>query len=700
MATVTNTIKLPDGTAPATASVEIELVASETASTGAAGWITASDITILSVARPTVTAGAWTASLTPNDDIDPAGTVYRVNEYVGRQRYVHHIDVGSGGGAVHDLLVDPPASVASSALLAHIDDTADAHDASAISVADSGSLFDGSNVETVLAELGGRLPWLLGASNDVDDTTAVAAAFASGRPVSFMAGETYIVRRRLSADTAGQVISGNGATLKRADQVSTTFATAVTANVTTSVTVASTAGLNVGDHVTVASVDHATYESGGTFTPLTISTIVGSVVTFDRAPNVTLGSGGELHSAYPQIRLAGDRCAVRDLRFDGNSAEWTFARWEQTSAIKMDGAAGIVEGCTIISQPGEGIFCLSDRSTISACAITDTNGNGVHFSGCSAPRLTASTIDTANLDTDVGHADGCVSISNDVADLTISGCELVGSTLAAVGGLDSADNSDLTIEGCTIRGCGSIIEAVLPVDRYVQGLVFTGNRCYDSGALEVAQSNTPATWPSRVVVTGNYLEDSRIKLKGVHDAVVTGNLVRWDANATDAMIEISGAPRRVNVSGNETVGGFIGVQIDGDTNGEPVMVASNLVRNATSRGITTRFATNGNMVTVQGNTVTSDSATMASGWIGIAIHQKQAALNNTVQADRASSGDYCISIGGTGDVFIQGNVLKGGEASIKQFGGTSGGVIQNNVYDTAPAIGGTHTVTGNVLVAF
>lgn len=122
MATVTNTIKLPDGTAPSYAAVVIELVASTTSR--AAGWITANDTTILSVARPTVTAGAWTASLTPNANITPSGTVYKVTETADKVRYIHYIEVDPDGGSVFDLLVDPPASVASAALTTHINTSA------------------------------------------------------------------------------------------------------------------------------------------------------------------------------------------------------------------------------------------------------------------------------------------------------------------------------------------------------------------------------------------------------------------------------------------------------------------------------------------------------------------------------------------------------------------------------------------------
>lgn len=117
MATVTNTVKLPDGSTPDRVDVVIELVASTTGR--AAGWITATDVTLEATVRPTVTAGAWSASLTPNADITPSGSVYKVTEYVDKTRYIHYIEVDSDGGSLFDLLVDPPASVASAALITH-----------------------------------------------------------------------------------------------------------------------------------------------------------------------------------------------------------------------------------------------------------------------------------------------------------------------------------------------------------------------------------------------------------------------------------------------------------------------------------------------------------------------------------------------------------------------------------------------------
>lgn len=117
MATVTNTVKLPDGSTPDRVDVVVELVASTTSR--AAGWITASDVTLEAVVRPTVTNSAWTASLTPNADITPSGSVYKVTEYVDKTRYIHYITVGSGGGSLFDLLTDAPASIDPTGLAAH-----------------------------------------------------------------------------------------------------------------------------------------------------------------------------------------------------------------------------------------------------------------------------------------------------------------------------------------------------------------------------------------------------------------------------------------------------------------------------------------------------------------------------------------------------------------------------------------------------
>lgn len=117
MATVTNTITLPDGSTPTRAVVQIRLVGSSNGSVN--GWVTATDEAVVSTVVPNVTNGSWSVDLIPNEDISPSGTAYRVIEYVRGAKYTSYIEVGSGGGTVHDLLVDAPGSAPSPGTEAH-----------------------------------------------------------------------------------------------------------------------------------------------------------------------------------------------------------------------------------------------------------------------------------------------------------------------------------------------------------------------------------------------------------------------------------------------------------------------------------------------------------------------------------------------------------------------------------------------------
>lgn len=174
MATVTNTITLPDGSAPVHAAVVVELVASTTSK--AAGWVTAEGTTILSKVRPTVTGGAWSADLTPNADITPSGTVYKITETADRYSYVNYITVDSDGGTVFSLLSDPPGSLASGPVAAHLANPTDAHDAAAISVSDPDGFFDGDTVEEVIAELGNAAAAGYGIASTTSDLTLTGDA--------------------------------------------------------------------------------------------------------------------------------------------------------------------------------------------------------------------------------------------------------------------------------------------------------------------------------------------------------------------------------------------------------------------------------------------------------------------------------------------------------------------------------------------
>lgn len=124
MATVSNSLRLPDGSVPQHAAVQIDLVSSTRFR--APGWITATGQAVVSPVRPAVVDGEWSVDLIANTAISPSGTVYRVSEYVGRRRYISYISVGADDASVADALTDEPGALPSPPLQAH-DSSVSAH---------------------------------------------------------------------------------------------------------------------------------------------------------------------------------------------------------------------------------------------------------------------------------------------------------------------------------------------------------------------------------------------------------------------------------------------------------------------------------------------------------------------------------------------------------------------------------------------
>jgi hypothetical protein len=104
----------------------------------------------------------------------------------------------------------------------HIDDTTDAHNASAISIADAGGHFTGTDVETALQELGAIGELVInvvdyGATGDgtTDDTSAIEDAIAAMTPGCTLyfpppTGTYYKITSTLSITQRGCLITGSG----------------------------------------------------------------------------------------------------------------------------------------------------------------------------------------------------------------------------------------------------------------------------------------------------------------------------------------------------------------------------------------------------------------------------------------------------------------------------------------------------------
>lgn len=148
MPTVTETITTNGSTAVAGATVKIRTYPG-------IAYHSAGDKSLIGqVSTTTDSNGTWSAALVACDLLNPAGTVYLVEVVSGTVRSNRFIDVPNTAGPffVEDILTDQPGTVASSALQAHLDDTVDAHDASAISVVPF-STVAATTVQAALEEL-------------------------------------------------------------------------------------------------------------------------------------------------------------------------------------------------------------------------------------------------------------------------------------------------------------------------------------------------------------------------------------------------------------------------------------------------------------------------------------------------------------------------------------------------------------------
>lgn len=116
--------------------------------------------------------GSLVLDLTPNADISPTGTYYTVT--IGDFSML--IEVDANGGDLQDLLADDPGVLAHTALSAHISDTVDAHDATAISFTPHGSIA-ATNVQAAIQEVRDEAS----SGTTVDVVSNVATARLLGR---------------------------------------------------------------------------------------------------------------------------------------------------------------------------------------------------------------------------------------------------------------------------------------------------------------------------------------------------------------------------------------------------------------------------------------------------------------------------------------------------------------------------------------
>lgn len=520
-----------------------------------------------------------------------------------------------------------------------------------------------------------------------DATVALQMLIARGKHIRLTPGKTYLVSGRIQL-LAGQIIYGNGATIKRAAQVSTTTATTITQDVTTAITVASTTGFRVGQEITI--LNGSTYDTSNRV----IGSIVGSVITVTTAFGISASGTTNVYISYYTVETAAG-CRVYDLVIDGNKANWPFRRWENTVELKWVGDRNVIQGCYIHDAAGESIESdgTGDYITVSDCVVKDSNGNGIHFGGNNHVVVDRCRFINCNLDSAVGHADGCVIWSNTITNATISNCYMENG-IAGIGSIDSNGNSDVTIIGNTIKSCTSYAIDIVCPGTDPGNIVIVGNRIYDSVLVSFNGTNAGAViFPNRIVFANNFLSNTNLICYRTRYVSITGNLFEDSADTTSKQIEINSAAKHTVVADNTIIGGQYAVYVD-DANVENVLIQGNQMINQNLHGVRVNNASIRNLI-ISNNVISNDSTASAS-YDAILHRDSQLAIGNVINLNKGHAGIYAQD----GSITLD-NVVRHGTASFSIRANTgSNSIIKNNQVTAAVSDGGTNTnITANVTIS-
>ena len=506
-----------------------------------------------------------------------------------------------------------------------------------------------------------------------DDTVALRQAIATGRHLRFTRGKTYIYSGNLGLQP-GQIVWGNGAVLKRRNQVHTTTSTTITKGQTKQIDVASTAGLLVGTDIAIDT------PSGYDPNPRTIVSISGNTLTLNLPFSIDSFGTADVHTTCNGISVKDD-CRVYDLVMDGNRANNSYGNWETTHELHMQGLRSLVSGCLFKEISAEAIYLERDDITVTNCTILNCNGNGVHLAVSNRSTIHGLRVIGANLKPAVGHADGCIVLSSLVDGLTVKNCYLE-NAICGVASWDQTDNSNLTIVGNTIVGCSfAALEGLSPAQDAPVHIVIANNRVYDSVAFFVKGYHGAATtvFPSHVVFAGNYLRNTRVEIGSARHVTIAGNQIE-DSGTTAVQVSVSSS-KHVLVRANTVTGGGLGVAVFGTS--ENVLVEGNSLSRQADGAV---FMPTAGLLNCQavGNSISADSAS-AANYKGITVSGKEVARENVVSIARGEAG-----ILANGQSIVKDNVVRSGSATyrIRAPSGSSGVLIKDNEVSAPVSNGG------------
>lgn len=525
---------------------------------------------------------------------------------------------------------------------------------------------------------------------------AITAAGANGTLV-FPAGATFKHSSRL-VPLSGQIWRGYGATIKRADQVLTTTATAIgTGSSPTTFTVASTNGWAIGMGLTI--FNGSSYDSGYH----EITAMGATTLTVNTAFTTAFPGGGSVVSAFEQIGSpAVSNVHLEGLTLDGNQANnSSLQKWDVSSEIFLVGDANIIRDCYIQNAQSEGIQVGGHNVIVDGNYLTNSQGNGIHLTGTFAAKVVHNYVKNANLSTTTGHyPNGCItySLNNPNAVFAFNYCE---NGTNGIGGITDEVDSFATFTGNIITNCPGHGTIVTMVSGASGGKAqFEGNHFYNSGPVYISNQDATPGWgqgPYAVTFIGNYLENTIAQLIAGNRVLFSGNTIT--NSDTNTILVLVKDMKDCVVSGNSLSFGGTGVYLDASvgTNNDNVKISGNIFRNQSFYGINCTTASAGALATsIENNTIRGDAGIIPSGYVGVQLRDKVWCRNNTFELGAGQSAIQCptgASGAGMGSV-VTGNIIRvpaGGVNSILIPGSSTNNLVVWNFLSKAPNNSSTDT---------
>lgn len=538
-----------------------------------------------------------------------------------------------------------------------------------------------------------------GVATDYASIIAARDSAGVGGIVGFLPGKTYVLDRTVRF-LSGQTIHGNGATIFRAAQAVSTTSTEIVSGTTKTVTLSAGGGANfkVGQWV------NAYYGGIAATLAIRIDAIVGDTITCNdafRLPSGGTWAGGSTIATVGNIFELIDNSTLRDLIFDGNKDNTTYANWEVTAEVQMRGAGITVQRCTIKNAPGEGIVetgvtpFRDARNKIAYNNITDINGNGVHLSASYGCQVVNNVIINTNLNGNaVGHNGGCITLSNYVEHAIIANNHLEAGR-SGVGQIDSADNSVILIQGNTVKDMTTYMLECRGNTINLKHLSIIGNRFYQSSLLpaaeliSVAVEDVGSSSVSNVTVSSNTFRNAGLLVGKVSNGAVTGNVFDIDYQAGDMVhnaIRVKTADG-CSVSANTIKYGYAAIALYG--NHANLSIVDNVMALGYQFGMSITGGAENSGVTVANNTISNDTNASVN-YQAIVVGTNTAVRGNNIKMVAGHSGIRIY--GGPGNI-VQCNTVRTYAAgkSIRVESGSTGYVVSENqvthAITDAPAVG-------------